>query len=219
MRFEDWLPHYERILADFDFSREEDEAAAEILASIIKDPMSLQDLCSILKEETVAVIGPNTTGREIREAEERFSIVMATDSSVKLCMESGCIPHLIATDLDGDMDFILEASEDGAICIVHAHGDNVPALEKYVPKLKGRTAATTQSKPLEAVHNFGGFTDGDRAVFLAEHCGAKSITLFGFDFQEPVQKPGCDLNVKKKKLEWAKYLIEKVVGSYKIEDS
>jgi len=217
MKFQDWLPHYERILADFGFSRTEDERAAEFLANIIKDPMSEQDLCTILRDETVAIIGPNTSSKEIREAEERFGIIIATDSSVKLCMESGCIPHLIATDLDGDMDFILEASEDGAICIVHAHGDNVQALQEYVPLVKGRMAGTTQSTPMDTVHNFGGFTDGDRAVFMAEHCGAKSITLFGFDFERPVKKPSCDLDVKKKKLGWARYLIEKVIGSYDIK--
>ena len=42
---------------------------------------------------------------------------------------------------------------------------------------------TTQIEPISDVYNFGGFTDGDRAVFLAEHFGAKEIELVGFDFE------------------------------------
>ena len=32
------------------------------------------------------------------------------------------------------------------------------------------------------IHNFGGFTDGDRCVFLANRFKAKKIILFGMDF-------------------------------------
>ena len=44
--------------------------------------------------------------------------------------------------------------------------------------------ATTQSAPFGEVHNFGGFTDGDRCVFLADHFAATRIILCGFNFTE-----------------------------------
>ena len=47
---------------------------------------------------------------------------------------------------------------------------------------------TTQSKPFSKIQNFGGFTDGDRGVFLANHYGAKKIILFGMDFGDKIGK-------------------------------
>ncbi|MEZ5336103.1 MAG: hypothetical protein R2741_13165 [Methanolobus sp.] len=58
----------------------------------------------------------------------------------------------------------------------------------------------------ENVYNFGGFSDGDRCVYLAKEFGAASITLIGFDFDDLYVNP-----VKKKKLKWARLLIEKVM--------
>lgn len=90
--------------------------------------------------------------------------------------------------------------------VVHAHGDNMDALSEEVPRLK-RIIGTTQSKPLDNVYNFGGFTDGDRCVFLAQEFGARSITLIGFDFKDTNVTP-----LKKKKLAWAEKLINMAMG-------
>ena len=45
--------------------------------------------------------------------------------------------------------------------------DALPAVKKFV-----NAAASTQGKPMGHVHNYGGFTDGDRCVFLADFLGA-----------------------------------------------
>jgi uncharacterized Rossmann fold enzyme len=71
-----------------------------------------------------------------------------------------------------------------------------------VPRLK-RFIATTQAKPFNRVYNFGGFSDGDRCVFVAREFGASKIKLAGFDFEDP----GVN-QIKKKKLKWAKKLLE-----------
>ena len=42
--------------------------------------------------------------------------------------------------------------------------------------------------PFDKIKNFGGFTDGDRGVFLANHFEAKKIILFGMDFGERIGK-------------------------------
>ncbi|MDD4249345.1 MAG: DUF115 domain-containing protein, partial [Methanosarcina sp.] len=78
---------------------------------------------------------------------------------------------------------------------------NMDKLEKYVPRFR-RFIATTQARPFDQVYNFGGFSDGDRCVFVAREFGAKSIRLAGFDFEDPLVNP-----IKKKKLNWAKELI------------
>ena len=65
--------------------------------------------------------------------------------------------------------------------VVHAHGNNMENIKKYVPVLEN-ILGSTQSIPLENVYNFGGFTDGDRCVFLAVKLGAKNIFIAGMDF-------------------------------------
>jgi uncharacterized Rossmann fold enzyme len=62
--------------------------------------------------------------------------------------------------------------------------------------------ATTQAAPRGAVGNHGGFTDGDRAAFLADAAGAERLVFAGWDFDDPSVAP-----VKLKKLRWAERLL------------
>ncbi len=112
------------------------------------------------------------------------------------------MPHIIVTDLDGDVEAETEASRMGAVMVVHGHGDNIPIIGSIVPKLCN-VVGSTQAVPLANVHNFGGFTDGDRCVFLARELGASAIVLIGFDFSDPHVNA-----IKRKKLEWARKLID-----------
>ena len=114
------------------------------------------------------------------------------------------------TDLDSSpemLDAQLELNAKGALMVIHAHGDNNPALRKYLPHIKGRVMGTTQTEPEGRLHNFGGFTDGDRAVTMASHFGAAEIALLGFNLTTPVWKEGVDPGTKKKKLRWAERII------------
>jgi uncharacterized Rossmann fold enzyme len=89
-------------------------------------------------------------------------------------------------------------------------------IRRHVPRFKN-VVGTTQSEPRRKVYNFGGFTDGDRALFLAKAFGASRVTCLGFDFGDVVgrySKPYLrkDRNaspIKQKKLEITHYLIEK----------
>jgi uncharacterized Rossmann fold enzyme len=67
---------------------------------------------------------------------------------------------------------------------------------------------TTQVKPLQNVYNFGGFTDGDRAVFLANEFGAINIVLVGMDFGEKIGRYS-KTKVKDEKLKIAKMAVGK----------
>jgi uncharacterized Rossmann fold enzyme len=66
--------------------------------------------------------------------------------------------------------------------------------------------------PVEHVYNFGGFTDGDRCVFLAEEFGAKDIVLVGMLFDDRIgsysKEIVNDVKVKKEKLQIAKRLLQ-----------
>jgi len=121
-------------------------------------------------------------------------------------MARGRIPAAVVTDLDGTMSDQVKANDAGAIVLVHGHGDNGPAVRKWAPLFAGKTVATTQSRPTGGLRNFGGFTDGDRAVFLADHFGAARIHLVGFDFAHPSPKD-ADVRTKQRKLDWAYILI------------
>ena len=96
----------------------------------------------------------------------------------------------------------------GVPLFVHAHGDNVPALRRVVPALRGPVQPTTQAQPREGLLNAGGFTDGDRACCLAVELGAASLALAGFDLDEPWPKPGRDPATKARKLAWARRIID-----------
>ena len=59
----------------------------------------------------------------------------------------------------------------------------------------------------DRVHNFGGFTDGDRAAFTADHFGAAELRFVGWDFEDPDVSPE-----KREKLQWAERLLHWLEG-------
>jgi uncharacterized Rossmann fold enzyme len=122
-------------------------------------------------------------------------------------LERNIVPGAVVTDLDGPFPEIQRANRMGSLMVVHAHGDNLDALTSYLPRLK-RVVGTCQCRPPPGLFNFGGFTDGDRCVFAAKELGAAKISLLGFDFQDEALTPR-----KKKKLCWAKKLIDLALSS------
>jgi uncharacterized Rossmann fold enzyme len=205
MEFSEWEPLYTQILADFGFDRSEDERSARILADLLHGRAgALPDLRGIISGRDVAVCGNAPSLASEIDSIMPEHLVIAADGATTVLMANRIIPDVIVTDLDGTIEDIISASEKGSFVVVHAHGDNIPAVRSVVPRLRGtRVLGTTQSEPFDDIHNSGGFSDGDRCVFLAKASGAASVTLFGFDYDDP------DVNdVKKKKLRWAKRLIE-----------
>lgn len=215
MKFKDWEPIYRSILDDMGFDREKDEQAALLLSGLLEIKARKKDgvvgigsLRGAIKGRDVLVCGraPKLED-DIKITDFKKYVTIAADGAASILMNSGITPDIIVTDLDGNMEDEAKASEMGAIMVVHAHGDNMEALRKEVPRLKN-VIGTTQSRPLRNVYNFGGFTDGDRGVFLAREMGARSITLIGFDFKDENVTP-----LKKKKLVWAERLINMVMGT------
>ncbi len=206
MQFSDWKPLYEEILADFKFNAGADEAAARRLDAMLGDPSSAVGILARMGGQSVTVLGP-ADRRAIARTETGLLVV--ADSAVSLLPADSDPPLAIVTDLDGDLDAIARFSERGTVVVVHAHGDNMSLLES-VSRFSGPVLGTCQGEPVGSLRNFGGFTDGDRAAFLAEEFGASSVDLVGFDFKQPQPKPGADPAVKKRKLAWAKRLLKLV---------
>ncbi len=142
--------------------------------------------------------------------------LVVADGAASRLLAMSIVPDVIVTDLDGDVEKQVQANERGALVVVHAHGDNIPTLNRWVPKFKGQILGSTQGIPLSNVFNFGGFTDGDRAAYLVSDLGAKHATLLGFDFKEPTPKPGSDSALKKRKLIWAKNLLEMLSRNFEL---
>ena len=134
--------------------------------------------------------------------------VLCAGSCVGRSVASGLMPDFVVTDLDGDIEPQLEASRRGAITFIHAHGDNTDLVMKYAGRFEGPVVLTTQSRPENTVFDFGGFTDGDRAVCIAQEMGSDSVLLLGFDFYAPGPKNGTDPSVKSRKLRWAERIID-----------
>jgi 2-amino-4-hydroxy-6-hydroxymethyldihydropteridine diphosphokinase len=203
-----WEPIYEKILEDFGFDREGDEEAALFLSRMLteKNTASLSELKAVISGKPVLVCGNAPKLRNDLSAVNFSALtVVAADGAAAVLMDMGIVPEVICTDLDGNSEADIEkeifACEQGSIVLIHAHGDNIYKLEKYVRRFK-RFIATTQGEPFDNVYNFGGFSDGDRCVFVAKEFRAKSVRLAGFDFEDS----GVNL-IKKKKLKWAKELI------------
>lgn len=208
MDFEEWEPIYARIVEEFGFSRQADEEAARALNDLLakKDAYPLELLRRKLSRG--ATVCGNAPGleEELSSADLSGTIIAADGATSALMHFVGRVPDIIVTDLDGDVADQLTASAQGAIVVIHAHGDNIDALKRYVPLFQGKIVGTTQSRPFGRLHNFGGFTDGDRAVLMARHFGA-TVRLIGFDFETPRPKEGRDDETKRRKLSWARRLI------------
>lgn len=199
MHFDQWEPYYKDILEYFGFDRAADEEAARLLASLLESD-NLLSLASLTDGNEVTVCG-NAPCLE-QELGTIEGIVFAADGAANVLDEAGIRPDAIFTDLDGATERFISMNREGTIIVVHAHGDNMPRLQFWVPQFTGRVVGTTQAAPLPHVYNFGGFSDGDRAVFAAHELGASKVRLAGFDLD--------DMNVdimKRGKLVWARKLL------------
>jgi len=197
--FEDWEPCYLRILSHFGFDRARDEEAAVLLASLLgRDDLPLLGERISGRPATVCGNGPNLT----EELGRIHGTVIAADGAASRLYARGIRPDVIVTDLDGAADAFIGMNRAGTVIVVHAHGDNMDLLRRWVPRFPGPLVGTTQSRPFGAIHNFGGFSDGDRAVFLADALGATEVVIVGFDLDDPSVGP-----VKRGKLLFARELL------------
>jgi hypothetical protein len=204
MQFAAWEPIYHQLLEDFGFSSARDEEGALLLAGLLQGRID----CLAMAERRVrgrdAVIYGNAPSLdlELDVLPEKDAARIAADGAAEVLLRRGIVPDILVSDLDGPFPAIQEACQKGAIIVVHAHGDNLDALCRYVPQLEN-VIGTCQCRPPEGLYNFGGFTDGDRSVFLASELGACSIELVGFDFEDQSVTPR-----KRKKLAWAERMIK-----------
>ncbi len=205
MDFKQWEPVYARIIEEMGYSRTQDEASARLLRQLaankeLMDPDELRPLMA----DGVTVVGAAATPEGLQDAD---GTLICAGSAASIMRDADRTPHLLVTDLDGDVEDQAELCRRGSIAVIHAHGDNHQLIQDHIALFKGPMVITTQSRPDMLVENFGGFTDGDRAVCMARHMGAKTVSLIGFDFDRPLVREDEDEATKRRKIEWARRII------------
>lgn len=222
MNFETWIHWYEDILQSFGFKKEDDELSAEYLNEFLeKNPQIKIKIEELPHNKNIVVFGAGPSIKKhikyLKESDNlKNSVLISADGATTALLEEEIIPDIIVTDLDGKLEDLLKANKIKSYLVVHAHGNNLDVLKTNLNKLKN-VLGTTQSVPLDNIYNFGGFTDGDRAVYLAVELKAENIILAGMDFGNIVTKYSrpnltdtTDLadDIKKLKLEYAEQLID-----------
>lgn len=201
--FAQWEPVYEAICADFGYDRAADERARDRLAAL-SSPFDERRF-ALASDQAVAIAGagPSLTDDRSIDRADGADVVVAASTAVDTLDTAGIAVDWMVTDLDKNPDTVRHLANRGTPVAVHAHGDNVEALEAVVPDCPaGSILPTTQARPRAHVVNVGGFTDGDRAAFLADALGAGELSFVGWDFDDP------DVDaVKARKLTWAERLL------------
>ena len=182
MTLDGWQQKYLEILKEFNYDRAREIKSAKILNSFLKNKLRSDILEKKIRNKTVFVIGAGPSLSASLSYLKKFKDItkIVADGATQALLENEVVPDIIVTDLDGNMEYLKRASESGSIMIVHAHGDNIKRLP-HVMSFR-YCIGTTEDRPFGKIRNFGGFTDGDRCVFLVNHFRASKIIMIGMDF-------------------------------------
>lgn len=209
---------YDSILVEFGYDECEDRRSARLLDRILRGSDAYESVRRRVRGKTVFVVGAGPSLQGALGALAAYgdrAVLIAADTAVKPLIRGGITPDIITTDLDGDLDSHVEAAARGATVVVHAHGDNQDRLAEA--RRFDSCMGTTQTEPVGRIRNLGGFTDGDRAVFLADHFGAGTIVLFGMDFGPRIGRHSetakTDRDTKLAKLRRGRKLLEWLSGN------
>jgi uncharacterized Rossmann fold enzyme len=203
MEFRTWEPVYEAVLDDFGYPRDGDERARDRFVGLLDDDGTYDPADLGIDGATVAIAGAGPSLEAETDLAADADVVLAASTATDRLRAEGVAVDCMVTDLDKNADTGRELTAEGTPVVAHAHGDNIPALEEYVPAYDSEfVVPTTQAAPAPPVRNYGGFTDGDRAAFLADHFGADSLVFPGWDFDDPSVTAE-----KARKLRWAERLL------------
>ena len=207
-----WESKYREILKDFGYSRKKDSQSCKLLDSLLPKKMETKKIRDLIENKPVFVIGAGPSLPSCISILKKYKKItkIVADGAAKAMIENDLKPDIVVTDLDGDIKSLKKAGRTNTVMVVHAHGDNSEKI--HLVKNFKNCVGTTQTKPIGKVHNFGGFTDGDRCVFLASNFKAKKIILLGMDFGNRIGKYSktrvVDRSIKIAKLRHGKKLLE-----------
>ena len=236
MDINEWEEWYKEILNDFGFDRDGDEETADLLDKILDKHgcLTIDELYDEIvykkKGDTTKFIifGAGPSLKKHIELIKNYNlndyVLIAADGATTALLEEDIIPDIIATDVDGKISDLLTANANGAYFVIHGHGNNRENIEMWTDSFN-KVLGTTQSIPVGNLYNFGGFTDGDRAMYLAIELGAKEMVLAGMDFGTVVTKysrpdiegeTGPADEIKTKKLIYAERLLQWILDNIEV---
>ncbi len=210
-----WDSKYKNILKDFGYSRKKDSQSCKLLDSLLPKKTPTVKIRDLIQNKPVFVVGAGPSLPSCISILKKYKKItkIVADGATRAIIENGLKPDIVVTDLDGDIKSLKKVGRTNTLMVVHAHGDNTNKI--HLVKNFKNCVGTTQTKPAGRVHNFGGFTDGDRCVFLANHFKAKKIILLGMDFGTRIGKYSkvsvVNRNTKIAKLRRGKKLLEWLV--------
>ena len=188
MDFNEWEGWYKEILETLGFLRDDDEKTAELLDKILdeKGCLTIEQFFDEMMEKKdtskfiVVGAGPSIK-KHIKYVKENYDLndylIVSADGATTAMLEDDLVPDIVATDLDGKMEDLLAANSLGSYFVIHAHGNNEELIDNWTTKFD-KILGTTQSVPIGHLYNFGGFTDGDRAMFFAIALGCEEMVWF-----------------------------------------
>lgn len=218
IKIHEWMKLYNKIINIMGFDPEKDKQATKLLADYLINNNAIYPgriLKFMLSGRCVLVFGAGPSLDYCIRKVIEYNLVdkcvlISADGATKALVEYNIYPDIIVSDLDGDIISILKSISNGSIPVIHAHGDNIDKLKAYINKIFSLTrffVGTTQVEPIPPVKNFGGFTDGDRAVFLAANFNSERIIMLGMDFGDIIGKyskpwlskdiPASEIKIKK----------------------
>lgn len=185
-----WRDKYSEIVYRLDLDPEMDKKAAELLAGIVGE-VEISPVKSLVNDSECIVFGAGPSLEldleKMNKAGWLEKVLISADGATSAVMEYEN-PDIIVTDLDGNVEDEIAAWGRGAWMVVHAHGDNIDLVKRYVPELDERVLGTIQVEKPGSLYNFGGFTDGDRAAYMAHELEAEKIYLAGMDLGREIGK-------------------------------
>ena len=228
------LDLYNRILADLGYEISLEYEASQYACLIAQssdlvEPASLiKDLRSKIRGLNTIVLGAGPSINKLVLGElYRYDVIMCADGVCRILDKSLCEEYrricIYIGDLDGGIGSLENILSYGGYAFIHFHGSNYRDLLHYVPlvarRCRERIVFTTQVYPLcSKVVAIPGFTDGDRAILLAEVLGIRDLKLVGMDFDSEFSskysKPWYTrdtivTSIKRRKLEWSERIIHR----------
>ena len=207
-----WATRYNEIVNDFGYSKKNDVQSSRLLDSLLSKKTRITELKKLIENESIFIIGAGPSLLSCIPILKKYNKItkIVADGATKALIENNLRANIVVSDLDGDIPALKRVGKTNTIMVVHAHGDNLEKL--YLTKNFKNCIGTTQAKAFGKIHNFGGFTDGDRCVFLANHFKARKIVLFGMDFGTTIGSFSktriANKDIKIRKLRRGKKLLE-----------
>lgn len=195
-----------------------------------------KNLCDIIEQinatdKKIIIIGAAATPLEIMKILKKNNsfFVLADGAGAvfstldnKLEKEAWARSLCVISDGDGGKGLI-QAIDKGIPLILHAHGDNVPSWTDIVDYILSKNIemkiVLTHQLPrrIDGMYNFGGFTDGDRAVCFIHSIGVpkERIVMAGTRTDIVGQWSGItDKKLKLSKLKWMEKVLQIIEINY-----